>query len=140
MRISDWSSDVCSSDLLCVQCALVSADSLQAAILRLLLRRPELARRYLAVEGHRALAAIEDVLPPFMYTKVNRVLAPRSDSSAASLQLALSQESLAPPPEIFGTLPPRAVLDAQKQAGGPAEAGQHIPREPPQTPLPDRPH
>src|SRR3546814_6205016 len=104
MRISDWSSDVCSSDLLCVQCALVSADSLQAAILRLLLRRPELARRYLAVEGHRALAAIEDVLPPFMYTKVNRVLAQRSDSSAASLQLALSKESLAPPPEIFGTL------------------------------------
>src|SRR3546814_13889987 len=93
--MSDWSSDVCSSDLLasaiagrgvsvrftsgdepawtdgsvihlqrlapievqlhqlCVQCALVSADSLQAAILRLLLRRPELARRYLAVDGHR---------------------------------------------------------------------------------------
>src|SRR3546814_3176801 len=128
MRISDWSSDVCSSDLLCVQCALVSADSLQAAILRLLLRRPELARRYLAVEGHRALAAIEDVLPPFMYTKVNRVLAQRSDSSAASLQLALSKESLAPPPEIFGTLRPREVLAAQKKAGGAAEAGQHIPR------------
>src|SRR3546814_11253186 len=49
---------------LCVQCALVSADRLQAAILRPLLRRPDLARRSPPVAAHRPLAAIEDALPP----------------------------------------------------------------------------
>src|SRR5262245_5650341 len=40
-----------------VQAALLAAGSLDSEIMRRLARRPMLARRYLAVEGHRALAA-----------------------------------------------------------------------------------
>jgi len=125
---------------LCAQCALVAAGSLQGDMLKPLQRKPELARRYLAVEGHRALLAIEEVLPPFMHAKVNRVLAQRSDSPAASLHLALGKELLAPPPDVFGALRPREVLAAQKKAGGSAEAaGQHIPREASKQPLKELP-
>ena len=44
-----------------------------------------LARRYLAVEGHRALAANEDVLPPSVRRLVDRDRAPRVDTAEASL-------------------------------------------------------
>ena len=47
-----------------VQASLLAAGSLEPDVVRRLTRRPALARRYLAVEGHRALAAIEDLLPP----------------------------------------------------------------------------
>src|SRR5207247_9741646 len=45
-----------------VQAALIGAGSLDAEVVRRLDRRPGLARRYLAVEGHRALAAQEGLL------------------------------------------------------------------------------
>ena len=45
-----------------VQASLLAAGSLDTDVVRRLTRRPALARRYLAVEGHRALAAIEDLL------------------------------------------------------------------------------
>ena len=49
---------------LAVQSSLLAAGSLQPDVMRKLGRRPALAKRYLAVEGHRALAANEDLLPP----------------------------------------------------------------------------
>src|SRR5438445_7941693 len=44
-----------------VQAALLGAGSLDPGIVGALRRRPAVARRYLAVEGHRALAALESV-------------------------------------------------------------------------------
>lgn len=52
--------------LLGVQASLLAAGSLEPDILRSLVRRPGLARRYLAVEGHRALAANDALLPPLV--------------------------------------------------------------------------
>lgn len=124
---------------LCAQCALLAANSLQPEIVRKLLRKPGLNRRYLAAEGHRALCAIENVLPPFMHARINRVLAQQSDSPAASLQLALGHTLLAPPPEIFGAIRPRELLAAQQKAGGAASAGRHVPRQQSNKPLEDLP-
>jgi nitric oxide reductase NorD protein len=120
---------------LCAQCALIAADSLQPEIVRKLLRKPELGRRYLATEGHRALVAIENVLPPLMHVRVSRVMAQRSDSPAASLALALGDALLSPPPEIFGVIRPRELLAVLQKAGGAAAAGQHVPRQQASKPL-----
>ena len=46
------------------------------------------ARRYLAIEGHRALAAQEAVLPAGVRRLIDRATAARSGSPAASLALA----------------------------------------------------
>ena len=43
---------------LCVQSALLAAGSLDSEIVRRLARRPNLAKRYLSVEGQRAMAAL----------------------------------------------------------------------------------
>ena len=47
-----------------VQASLLAAGSLDRDIVRGLSRNPTLARRYLAVEGHRALSTVEPLLPP----------------------------------------------------------------------------
>ncbi|MDT7736513.1 MAG: nitric oxide reductase NorD protein, partial [Mycobacterium sp.] len=46
-----------------VQASLIAAGSLDVEIVRPMSRKPRLAARYLAVEGHRALAANVDLLP-----------------------------------------------------------------------------
>ena len=50
-------------EALAVQASLLAAGSLEPDVVRRLTRRPALARRYLAIEGHRALAANEHLLP-----------------------------------------------------------------------------
>src|SRR5262245_58449738 len=50
-------------EMLSVQASLLAAGSLARDVTRELGRRPALARRYLAIEGHRALVANENVLP-----------------------------------------------------------------------------
>src|SRR5712691_6125680 len=49
--------------MLGVQASLLAAGSLAPDVVRQLSRRPALARRYLAIEAHRALAANDDLLP-----------------------------------------------------------------------------
>ena len=46
-----------------VHASLIAADSLAPELVGALVRHPRLAKRYLAVEGHRALAANGAVLP-----------------------------------------------------------------------------
>lgn len=121
---------------LCVQSALLVAGSLDREVVKNFLRKPELAKRYLAVEGPRALAALEDVLPPLMRPLINRVIAARSDSPMASLNIALSREPLENPPPIFGVIRARELLaELQKTGGSTSDSGQHIPRQQPQKPL-----
>ncbi|MBV8347989.1 MAG: VWA domain-containing protein [Mycolicibacterium sp.] len=122
-------------EALAVQASLLAAGSLRAHHVRRLTRRPTLARRYLAVEGHRALAANADLLPPLISSLVDADVAARSDSPDASMAVALSQEEIAAPPDNFGAIRARNLLGSAKSADARAANGQHIPRRPQQRAL-----
>jgi hypothetical protein len=121
---------------LCVQSALLAAGSLEQELVRKLARRPRVCRRYLAIEGHRALAALEQFLPPPVHALTDRALASRSNSPAASLALALDREPLADPPRVFGTIRPRELL---ARSSATAAAGSQAARRQPQRPLAELP-
>lgn len=95
---------------LAVQASLLSAGSLEPGLVRRLARRPHLARRYLAVEGHRALAVNEDVLPPIALRDLDREVAARSSSPEASLALAQERRAPSDAPRSFGTIDARRLL------------------------------
>jgi nitric oxide reductase NorD protein len=105
-----------------VQASLLAAGSLEPDVVRRLTRRPALARRYLAVEGHRALAAIEDLLPPSVWPLIDTDVAARADSPAASLAAALGRGAIADPPDSFGAIRARHLLAS-------ATTRRHVPRE-----------
>src|SRR5262249_621516 len=105
-----------------VQASLLAAGSLEPDVVRRLTRRPALARRYLAVEGHRALAAIDDLLPPSVRSLIDSHVAARTDSPAASLAAALSRQAIADPPDSFGAIRARHLLAS-------ATTRRHVPRE-----------
>ncbi|HYB35242.1 MAG TPA: VWA domain-containing protein [Mycobacterium sp.] len=113
-------------ETLAVQASLLAAGSLEPSVLRRLTHREALARRYLAVEGHRALVANEDLLPPVVRSLIDRDVAARSDSPAASLAVALSRQPIADPPEVFGAIRARNVLAAKNRA--PVATDEHLPR------------
>lgn len=129
---------------LCVQCALLAAGSLELAMMRHLQRRPALARRYLALEGRRALSLFAAVLPPLMQPVIEQLRQDaaasqraqlhsrsqlRSDSPAASLDIAQGNAVIPDPPPFFGAIHPRKLLAAAAGAGGSVAAGRHIPRQ-----------
>jgi hypothetical protein len=108
--------------MLGVQASLLAAGSLDAAVLRRIARRPDRARRYLAVEGHRALAVNEDALPPVLRSLVDPDVASGLDSPEASLQVARSRQTVADPPRVFGTIEPRRIATpVPRSAPGTAE-------------------
>jgi hypothetical protein len=102
-----------------VQAALLAAGSLRPDVVGALTRRPYAARRYLAVEGHRALAAHE-ALPPAARSLVNPGVAARTDSPAASLAVASSPDPVDEPPQSFGTIRPRQIRTAIESVDRPA--------------------
>jgi hypothetical protein len=105
-------------ETLAVQASLLAAGSLEPDVVRKLARRRAAARRYLAVEGHRALAANEPVLPPSLRSLVDLEVAARGDSPAASLATALSREAIGDPPDRFGAIHARHLLAST----------EHVPR------------
>jgi len=94
---------------LVVQASLLGAGSLEFEIVRALARRPALARRYLALEGNRALAAHDALLPASLRSLIDVAVAPRVDSPSAALRLATTREVVNDPPPWFGTIRPRRV-------------------------------
>jgi hypothetical protein len=112
-----------------VQASLLAAGSLDTDVVRRLTRRPGLAKRYLAVEGHRALAAIENLLPPAVRSLIDTDVAARVDSPAASLAAALGRDAIADPPDSFGTIHARRLLASISRADSAA------PTRPPLTDL-----
>lgn len=120
---------------LCVQCALLSAGSLQPEIVRKFVRKPELAKRYLAIEGHRALSVLGDVLPMSLLELIDTGLAARSESPAASLAIAIGKDTLPDHQDVFGIIKPRALLASQAYVGGSASEGKHVPRQQSDKPL-----
>ncbi|ORW86745.1 nitric oxide reductase activation protein [Mycobacterium sp. IEC1808] len=112
-----------------VQASMISAGSLEPDAVRALVRRPRLARRYLAVEGHRALAANSALLPGGLAALGNREIASRADSPAASLTIARGREAIADPPPEFGVIRPGKVLALSSRAATQEEANPpHVPR------------
>ena len=54
---------------------LIAAGSLEPDVVRPLVRHPRLARRYLAIEGHRALVSNADLLPGILASMGDRDIA-----------------------------------------------------------------
>jgi hypothetical protein len=113
---------------LCVQSALLAAGSLDRTVVEQLPRRSTVAVRYLALEGHRALKLLDDLLPPSVLPLINPLLAGRAESPGASLELARGGESIRPPPGVFGTIKPRKLLAAAALESDTGPRGQHVPR------------
>src|SRR5262245_1596792 len=111
-----------------VQASLLAAGSLDTDIVRRLTRRAAVARRYLAVEGHRSLTAIEDLLPPSVRSLIDADVAALAATPAASLAAALGREPIADPPDSFGTIRGRRLLASIARAEK-ATTRQPVPRE-----------
>ena len=113
-----------------VQASLIAAGSLDPDVLRRLVRHRRLARRYLAVEGHRALVANTDLLPNILASVANRDIASRSDSPAASLRIADERGAIDDPAPEFGVIRPSKVLAVCTRAAKQQEQEdpQHVPR------------
>jgi len=109
-----------------VQASLLSAGSLSPEMGANLGGRAAMARRYLALEGHRALKAQEDLLPAGVCTLIDLNLAARTRSPTDSLTRAASREAIADPPPIFGMIRPRKLRPADERTTA-GSAAQHAP-------------
>jgi len=116
---------------LMVQASLLSAGSLAPDVLRRISRRPTVATRYLAIEGHRALAMNAALLPAFMRSIFDKKVATRSGSAEGSLTIALSRETIADPPLIFGVIRAGRLLaaSADGKRNSQSQEGVHNPRK-----------
>ena len=92
-----------------VQASLLCAGSLKPAILHKLTRKRTAARRYLSLEGHRALTSLRDLLPVTAFLAADPLTAGRTDSPDSSLTLALGSELIPDPPASFGVIRPGLV-------------------------------
>ncbi len=112
---------------LAVQALLVASGSLAPGLMEKLDRKQASTRRYLALEGNRALAAMEDLLPASARGLVDREVASLSDSAEQSLALAGGRAPIPDPPEVFGAIRPKRV---RTPVDSPAEArsAQHVPQ------------
>jgi nitric oxide reductase NorD protein len=99
-----------------VQASLLACGGLEPDVVRKLVRRPALARRYLAVEGQRALAANDDLLPFPVRSMVDLDLSMRSSSPAESLKVASGRGAITDPPASFGVIRARNLLSARAAA------------------------
>ena len=111
-----------------VQASLLASRSLEPDVVRKLVRRPALARRYLAVEGHRALSANDDLLPFGVRSLIDLDVAARADSPVASLRLAAGRGDIADPPPGFGVIKARHLLSTHAAARHAESKGAHAPR------------
>lgn len=101
-----------------VQSALLGAGSLAPGYTRTLRARPSTARRYLALEGRRALTDLAERLP----LAASLVLdgGPCTAGAAESLALARSRKPVDDPPDWFGVIRPRAVVSTAIGLGAPS--------------------
>ena len=113
-----------------VQASMIAAGSLDPDVVRPLVRHPRLARRYLAVEGHRALVVNSDLLPRILASVGNRDIASRSDSPAASLRIADGRVAIDDPAPEFGVIRAAKVLAVCSRAAKQQEQDKpgHVPR------------
>lgn len=101
-----------------VQAALLGAGSLDRRFTRPLRGRPKIARRYLSLEGRRALAALAERMP--LAGALGSKAEATTAGAAESLAVARSRSRVDDPPAWFGAIRPSALLEAP--AGGPGAA------------------
>jgi nitric oxide reductase NorD protein len=112
-----------------VQAALLGAGSFdEEEVLGRLARTTKLCRRYLAVEGHRALAELEPMLPPSARRLCDPTIAALSTSPLHSLDIASGSQVLADPPEAFGMIRPRLVRRRTDAVGSDPALAPYQPR------------
>jgi nitric oxide reductase NorD protein len=113
-----------------VQASMIAAGSLDPDVVRSLVRRPRMARRYLAVEAHRALVSSADLLPSVLASLGNRDIAARSDSPAASLSIAAGRAAVDDPAPGFGVIRAAKVVAASSRAAEQQDQpnSRHVPR------------
>jgi nitric oxide reductase NorD protein len=111
---------------------MIAAGSFDPDVVRRLVRHPRLARRYLAIEGHRALVGNADLLPRALVSIGDREIASRSDSPAASLSIATGRATVEDPATGFGVIRAAKVLAACSRATAQEDSAnpQHVPRDP----------
>jgi nitric oxide reductase NorD protein len=100
-----------------LQSALIGAGSLDQRLVKALRARPAAARRYLALEGRRALARLAGQLP--LAATLGPDEEPNTASAAESLEVAKGRVRVADPPEWFGVIRPSRLLAAAAAPGGP---------------------
>ncbi|MEU5880519.1 VWA domain-containing protein [Spirillospora sp. NPDC047279] len=91
-----------------VQSALLGAGSLDRRWTRALWARPSVARRYLALEGHRVLAELAVRLP--LAAALRPDGEPRSTTAGESLGLARGRAKVTDPPDWFGAIRPSRLM------------------------------
>jgi hypothetical protein len=101
--------------------------------MRRLLGRPTTARRYLVLEGSRALRELARALP----TLEPSAGGPQTESPVASLERARSREHVPEPPPEFGVLRPRRVLAVHDADEGSAPTKQDLAGPPRAVDLPE---
>ncbi|OMC47119.1 VWA domain-containing protein [Mycobacterium sp. IS-1264] len=111
-----------------VQASMLAAGSLDPDVVRSLVRRPRLAKRYLAIEGHRALVANSDLLPGTLASMGNRDVASRTGSAVDSLRIAEGREAIDDPPPEFGVIRAAKVLAAGSAKPEDRRNAVHVPR------------
>ena len=113
-----------------VHASLIAADSLAPEVVGALVRHPRLAKRYLTVEGHRALAANGGVLPGVLNSMADRETASRTDSPESSLSIASGRDALDDPPIAFGVIRAKKLIAAASRAAEQVdhETAAHVPR------------
>jgi hypothetical protein len=118
-------------EAIAVQASMIAAGSLDPDVVRPLVRHPRLARRYLAVEGHRALVANAGLLPGFLVSAGNRDIASRSDSPATSLSIAAGRAPIDDPVPAFGVIRAAKVVAAWSRVAEQQDRAiaQHVPRD-----------
>jgi hypothetical protein len=117
-------------EAIAVQASMIAAGSLDPDVVRPLARHSRLARRYLAIEGHRALVANTDVLPRVLTSLGATDIAERSGSPAESLTVASGKGQIDDPPAQFGIIRAAKVLAVSARAAKQTQqqAPAHVPR------------
>src|SRR5947209_6641254 len=103
-------------EAIAVHASMLAAGSLEPEVVTHLVRHPRLARRYLAVEGHRALVANRELLPVVLASLGDPDIGRRSESPAASLQIARDRTGINDPAPAFGVIRAGKLLAVSSRA------------------------
>jgi nitric oxide reductase NorD protein len=101
-----------------IQSALLGAGSLDRRLVKALRARPSVARRYLALEGHRVLSELAEQIP--VAAALSLCGAPRTATADDSLEMAKGPVEIADPPEWFGVIRPSRLLAPSAGSGSQA--------------------
>ena len=98
-----------------IQSALLGAGSLDPRFVRTLRRRPSIARRYLALEGRRALAELAETLP--LVAALPPAGTPSTATAEESLEIARGHAEVTGAPGWFGVIKPAQLLSPSVRPG-----------------------